>query len=71
MYLHIMHVHYKYGTEPKVIINASNIICLVKYMQKKKKLQHTQNALIQITILVQNATELTKQIIRKTKKISF
>jgi uncharacterized CHY-type Zn-finger protein len=40
MYLQIMHGHYKYGTEPKLTFNASNIICLIKYMQKKK-LQHS------------------------------
>jgi hypothetical protein len=67
MYLHIMHGHYKYGKEPKVIFNASNQICLIKYMQKKK-LQQAQNALIEIRILVRNATE---QIIRKTKNISI
>jgi hypothetical protein len=67
MYLHIMHGHYKYEKEPKVIFNASNIICLIKYMQKKK-LQQAQNALIEIRILVRNATE---QIISKTKNMSI
>jgi ElaB/YqjD/DUF883 family membrane-anchored ribosome-binding protein len=40
-------------------------------MQKKRKLQQAQNALIEIGNLVRNATELTKQIISKTKKISL
>jgi hypothetical protein len=71
MYFQIMHGHYKYGKEPKVIFNASNRIFLNKYMQKKRKLQQAQNTLIEFRNLVRNATELTKQIISKTKKISL
>jgi hypothetical protein len=71
MYFQIMNDHYKYGTEPKVIFNAWNRFSLNKYMQKKRKLQQTQNVLIEIRILVRNATKLTKQIMSKTKKISL
>jgi hypothetical protein len=53
MYFQIMHGHYKYGTEPKVIFNPSNRIFLNKYMQKKRKMQQAQNALIEIGNLVQ------------------
>jgi hypothetical protein len=66
-----MHGHYKYGTEPKVIFNPNNRIFLTKCMQKKRKLQQAQITIIEIGNLVQNATELTKHIISKTKKISL